>query len=279
MWVKSRVLGLLASVALLAATAPATDPPDPFLWLEDVHGARAQAWVKAENAKTLAVLQRDPHFAGFYAAARAVNGAKDRIPVPAVTGGAVYNFWQDAAHVRGIWRTTSIAITRPPAPQWKTVLDLDALAKDEGKNWAWQGADCDAPSGERCLIFLSEGGEDASTVREFDLPSRTFVAGGFSLPHGKQTVAWADDDTLLVARAWQPGELTTSGYPYVVKSLKRGQALDDAVEIARGHALRRRGHARRTSRRVRATRLLTIDRGVSFFESQQRSCFRRACGA
>ena len=25
---------------------------DPFLWLEDVNGAKAMDWVKAENAKT-----------------------------------------------------------------------------------------------------------------------------------------------------------------------------------------------------------------------------------
>ena len=54
------------------------------------------------------------------------------------------------------------------------------------------------------------------------------------LPHGKQNVAWVDDDTLLVAREWSPGELTSSGYPFVVKQLKRGQTLDRATEIYRG---------------------------------------------
>ena len=88
---------------------------------------------------------------------------------PDSSGGQVYNFWQDAAHVRGIWRTTTIADYAHPAPAWKTVLDLDALAASEGKNWIWQGADCDSPSERRCLIALSDGGEDASTVREFDL--------------------------------------------------------------------------------------------------------------
>ena len=57
-----RIAALLLSALL--GVAPAGDP---YLWLEDVHGTRAMAWVKAENAKTLAVLKNDPNFAGLYA--------------------------------------------------------------------------------------------------------------------------------------------------------------------------------------------------------------------
>jgi prolyl oligopeptidase len=268
MWVTERVLSLVAVVAFLAGAGPLASPADPFLWLEDVHGARAQAWVKSENAKTLAVLQRDPHFATFYDAALAVNSAKDRIPYPDIISGRVYNFWQDATHVRGIWRTTTTADYAKPAPAWTTVIDLDGLAKADGKNWTWQGADCESPGGVRCLISLTEGGEDARTIREFDLPSGRFVADGFSLPRSKQNAAWADDDTLLVAREWQPGELTASGYPYIVKTYKRGTELADAVELTRGTP---------TDVSVEADemhdgaghRLLTIRRSRSFFESQR----------
>jgi prolyl oligopeptidase len=225
------MLGWLIAACSTDATASASDP---FLWLEAVNSPRALAWVKSENAKTLAVLEQDPHFAGFYAAALAINGAHDRIPIPTVVNGRIYNFWQDEGHVRGIWRTTTIADYANPQPAWKTVLDLDALARTEGKNWIWQGADCDSPSGQRCLISLSEGGEDASTIREFDLSTGQFVAGGFVLPRGKQSAAWSDDDTLLVSRAWQPADVTASGYPYIVKRLARGRPLDEAVEIFRG---------------------------------------------
>jgi len=218
------------------STSISAAPNDPYLWLEDRTGPRALNWVKAQNAKTLAILQRDPHFAGFYANALTINEAKDRIPAPAFVNGRIYNFWQDAQHVRGIWRSASLAEYEKPQPAWTTVLDLDTLAKSEQKNWVWQGADCDSPSEKRCMIALSEGGEDASTVREFDLTTRGFVPGGFSLPHGKQSVAWVDDDTLLVSREWAPGQLTTSGYPYIIKKLKRGQPLDSATEVFRGLA-------------------------------------------
>ncbi len=251
------------------SASPAGDAAeDPFLWLEDRTGARALAWVKAENAKTLAVLAKDPHFAGFYANALAINGAKDRIPNPQLINGRVYNLWRDAAHVRGIWRTTTIADYARSKPAWITLIDLDALAAAEGKNWTWQGADCDSPSGRHCLISLSEGGEDASSVREFDLQRKRFDPRGFALPRGKQTLAWADDETLLVAREWAPGEITSSGYPYVVKRLKRGEPLSNAREIFRGtkadvgvepgELSDGQGH-----------RALFIGRSVSFFQSEE----------
>jgi prolyl oligopeptidase len=136
--------------------------------------------------------------------------------------------------VRGVWRKTSKADYASADPHWTTVLDLDALSTAEKANWVWEGANCLSPDDRRCLIMLSDGGEDAQTVREFDLKTMAFVPGGFVLPHSKQNVDWLDADTLLVARDWGPGTMTESSYPFVVKALKRGQGLDQAVEVFRG---------------------------------------------
>jgi prolyl oligopeptidase len=269
-----RGLALTVACAWLIGTAAAAGTfasrqagADPFLWLEDVTSARALQWVRAQNTRTLAVLHDDPHFARFHADALAIYAAKDRIPMPQIVNGRVYNFWQDSQHVRGIWRTTTIAGYTQSAPAWETVLDLDELARAEGRNWVWQGADCDSPSRRRCLISLSDGGEDASTVREFDLSTRRFVAGGFALPRGKQRAVWAGDDALLVSREWRPGELTASGYPYIVKRVERGQPLAAAIELARGT---------KTDVSVdpielhdgQGQRVLGVSRGLSFFESE-----------
>jgi prolyl oligopeptidase len=218
----------------VSASAASTDAPDPYIWLEDVHGARAMAWVEAENAKTLGVLEKDPRFASLYADALKIAQAQDRIPAPTFIQSQIYNFWQDQDHVRGIWRRTTLAQYSNPAPAWETVLDLDALAKSENANWVWQGAECYWPEQRRCLLHLSDGGEDADTVREYDVNDKAFPTGGFVLPRGKQDIAWVDGDTLLAAREWNPGEMTSSGYPYVVKRLKRGQALSNATEVFRG---------------------------------------------
>jgi prolyl oligopeptidase len=209
---------------------------DPFLWLEQVSSPRAMAWVHAENAKTVVVLEHDPHYAGLYATAVALAETRDRIPYPSIIGGQLYNFWQDADHPHGVWRRTTLASYRTAAPAWTTVLDLDALSKSEKANWFWKGASCAEPVERRCLVRLSDGGEDAVTVREFDLPSASFVKDGFVLPHGKQNAAWQDPNTILVAREWAPGEVTSSGYAFVVKRLARGQPLSEAREVFRGKA-------------------------------------------
>ena len=231
--------GLSATMASPGLAAPgdapaAAESSDPFLWLEDAHGERAMDWVKRENARTAAVLEADERFPRLQAEALKIAQAADRIPTPEFIGGKIYNYWQDADHVRGLWRRTSLADYAKPAPKWTTVLDLDALAKAESANWVFKGDDCEWRGERRCLLNLSDGGEDAVTIREFDLVAGGFVRGGFVLPKGKQTVSWADRDTLLIAREWAPGDLTTSGYPFIVKALKRGQPLSSAVEVFRG---------------------------------------------
>src|SRR5579871_1501845 len=225
---------VMAAIAASGIASAATD--DPYLWLEDVNGARAMAWVHAENDKTTAVLEKDPRYGALYADALTIAQAKDRIPNPTTLQHVIYNFWQDADHVRGIWRRTSLADYRTADPHWQTILDLDAVAAGEKANWVYKGADCVEPSEKRCMVSLSDGGEDAVTVREFDLDSATFVDGGFVLPHGKQRSAWEDDSTLLVSREWQPGELTVSGYPFIVRRVTRGEPLTAAKEIFRGTA-------------------------------------------
>ena len=232
--------GLVALTIAAAAAglngAQAATSDDPYLWLEDVSSPKALAWVEQHNAKSTAVLQADPRYQPYYDQALALLQAKDRIPLGQFLNGQIYNFWQDQDHVRGIWRRTSLASYSTGNPQWETVLDLDALAASEKANWVWKGAQCSRPAERRCLINLSDGGEDAVTVREFDLPTKSFVKGGFNLPKGKQRVGWENENSLLVAREWKPGELSRTGYPYVVKRLRRGQPPSAAVELYRGTA-------------------------------------------
>ena len=269
-----RRLTLLVSFAL-ASTQPSRAQPtppeiagDPFRWLEDVSSERAMAWVRSENAKTVAVLEQDPRYAALHSTALAMAQARDRIPYVAFIGGALYNFWQDSTHVRGIWRKTSLASYRTASPTWTTVLDLDALATREKANWVWHGTDCLKPEERFCLLSLSDGGEDASTVREFDVVTRRFVGGGFSLPKGKQRIAWLSADTLLVSREWKPGEMTASGYPFIVKRLARGQSLVTAVEVYRGTPTDVQvGPV--TLVDATGARLSVIYRATSFFETEQ----------
>jgi len=222
------------SAATSAMGGSTTELPDNYQWLEDVHGDRAMAWVKAENERTAKVLEADPRFAEFSAEALKVLESPDRLATPVFRNGTVYNTWQDAEHVRGIVRRTTLADYLTAKPNWQTVLDYDALAKADNEKWVQHGLNCLYPGDGLCLAGLSAGGEDADTLREFDLKTSKFVEGGFVLPKSKQRVAWVDKDTLLIARDWGNGSMTPSGYPYIIKQWKRGQPLDQAREIFRG---------------------------------------------
>ncbi len=204
---------------------------DPWLWLEEVQGERALAWVRERNAQTRQRLEAWPGFDDTRRRILDVLDSRDRIPAIARRGGFVYNFWQDAEHPRGLWRRTTLDDYRQPQPAWDIVLDLDALGRAEGENWVWGGAVCLGPHYTRCLLRLSRGGADAQVIREFDLGTRSFVADGFQLPEAKSEVAWADGDTLYVGTDFGEGSLTDSGYPRIIKRWTRGRPLADAFTV------------------------------------------------
>lgn len=237
-WFKAFCFAGVGSVALTASASGPADATtnDPYIWLEQVDSPRAMQWVRDENDKTLAVLEKDYRYDALYADAVTIAEAKDRIPDPSIEAGQILNFWQDADHVHGILRRTTMESYQHASPQWTTVLDLDDLSRKEKANWFSKGEDFVEPSERRCMVSLSDGGEDAITCREFDFSAGRFVENGFLLPHAKQRLAWEDENTLLVARAATASELTSSGYPYVVRRLKRGMPLADAPEVFRGRA-------------------------------------------
>ncbi len=221
--------GVLAMT--LTATAPAQDTSDPWLWLEEVQGERALAWVRERNAQTRQRLQSWPGFEATRERILQVLDSRDRIPAIARRGDHVYNFWQDADNPRGLWRRTSLAEYRKVTPAWELLLDVDALGRSQGENWVWGGAVCLGPDYTRCLVKLSRGGADAQVVREFDTVTRGFVDGGFSLPEAKSDVVWLDRDTVFVGTDFGPGSLTDSGYPRIIKRWRRGQPLDQATTV------------------------------------------------
>ena len=217
-------------------TPAAKSAEDPYIWLEEKDSPRALAWVEERNAPTVKLLESDPRYRQLYDEALKIAGASDRIPQPSFLNGRIFNFWQDEQHLRGIWRSTSLESYRSANPQWTTVLDIDALNAAEGKSFVFKGAQCLPPEERLCLVSLSEGGEDATEVREFDLASGKFVEGGFRIPRSTQGIAWEDADTLLVGTDWSgtKDDLTESGYPYIIRRVKRGQPLAQASEVYRG---------------------------------------------
>ncbi|MBU3752158.1 MAG: S9 family peptidase, partial [Mycobacterium sp.] len=208
-------------------------PDDPYLWLEDIGGDEALGWVRQRNSATIAEFG-DASFERMRAEALEVLDTDTRIPYVRRRGEYLYNFWRDAANPRGLWRRTTLESYRTDGPDWDVIIDVDELARAEGENWVWAGADVIEPDHSRALVSLSRGGSDASVVREFDMRSRGFLVGGFELPEAKSRVAWEDHDTLLVGTDFGADSLTDSGYPRLVKRWRRGQPLAEAQTLFTG---------------------------------------------
>jgi prolyl oligopeptidase len=221
----------MTSDTAAAETIPESN--DPHLWLEEVTGEDALAWVRARNEPTLAEFG-GAEFERMRTEALEVLDTDARIPYVVRRGEHLYNFWRDAANPRGLWRRTTLDSYRTDSPEWDVLIDIDELGCADNTKWVWAGAGVIEPDHTRALVRLSRGGSDASVVREFDMLTREFVTGGFELPEAKSQVAWADPDTVLVGTDFGADSLTESGYPRVIKRWRRGAPLADAETLFEG---------------------------------------------
>lgn len=281
----SGVLKTASLIALMALVMPGCGPAVPVAsdsmpltpednmhdslnWLEEIDGARALTWVKERNGESLSVLEAEPGFAEYRARAQAILAAPDRIAMPDLMGDMVYNFWQDSAHERGIWRRATLASYTSGEPAWQIVLDLDALAERESENWVWKGANCLEPDYRRCILLLSRGGKDAAILREFDTEKAAFVTDGFNVAEAKTWFDWYDRDHLMIGSDFGPGSRTQAGYPREIRLWRRGTPLASATPLTTVPEQAVGAMAVSRFSRQRADRLL-ID-ALSFFTNDVR---------
>lgn len=218
-----------------AADVEGADDADPYRWLEDITGSTALGWVRERNAESLAALGNSPRFTRLRDEIREVLDSRERIPYVTRRGGYLYNFWQDEANPRGLWRRTTAEEYPKDEPDWEILLDLDELARREDENWVWQGAPVLRLGGYRlALVHLSRGGADASVIREFDIGERSFVDGGFTVPEAKTDVSWIDANQIYIGTDFGPGSLTASGYPRLARLWRRGTPLTEAALVYEG---------------------------------------------
>lgn len=228
---------LLSSIVLsillfsCASTTHKISDVDPYLWLEEIESPEAINFAKKENDETLFKLKKEKIFEPIKNELTKIAYDKNRVPWAYPMQGMFYNFWQDKKSVRGIWRRTSFKEYQKNRPKWEVLLDLDLLAKNENENWVWSGSRCLPPQYKLCLISLSRGGKDAEVVREFDLTKKQFVKDGFTLPEAKSNVSWRDQNSLYVATDEGAGTTTDSGYPRILKILKRNEQLKDSKPL------------------------------------------------
>lgn len=236
-------------------------------YLEEVLGDKALSEVKSWNKRSLDRLMADPRFKNMEAEALEILQSKDKIPYVSYRGGEVHNFWQDATHVRGIWRKSTLESYLAEDTQWETVLDFDKLSKDEDKNWVYKGNNCLSPNYELCMVNLSDGGKDAVVRREFNAKTKTFVEGGFVTEESKGTIDWVDEDTVIVGVDFGDNTLTDSGYPRQAKLWKRGTPISEATLLGEGEQ-EDVGYWGGTMELADGSREIINARSVTFYDSE-----------
>ena len=210
---------------------------DPYLWLEEIDGARATAFVEEQSKRTLDAFG-GAGFARDRDLLAEIYDRPDNIPYVNRRDGLLYNLWKDANNPRGLWRRTTLEEFRKQDPGWELLLDLDRLAADEKQDWLLNISHSRAGNHPRTILGLSRGGSDAVTLREFDRDTKSFVADGFSLPEAKGGADWLDDDALLLSSAHGEGMATASGYARTVRLWRRHTPVDQApvvFEVPRDH--------------------------------------------
>ena len=255
-------------VALLATAAVAQSAADPNLWLEEIEGAKPLATVKAWNAETEDKLTRDPRYAERpQACARdpGRRGADRDCPTGSwATGSPTCGAMRRTRAVCGGFRPSTPICAA--SPEWLTVIDVDALGKQEGKILGLARRQL-----PRARLYPLPGlaverrhrCRRGARIRPQDRRASSDRRCGFIVPEAKSEVNWIDRDTLLVATDWGAGSLTTSGYPRIAKVWKRGTPLA-ARDHDQGSArrIRRAQHHRRHRTRPGAIRCSACRRAI-----------------
>ena len=203
-WPVLTALVLLPHAPMTHAQTPL---PDPYLWLEDVHGEQALDWVRQRNAESEALLQAQLGYEELRASIREVLDSREQIPHVSRRGAWLYNLWRDAANPRGLWRRTTLAEYRQAEPAWETVIDIDGLGRAEGENWVWAGA-----STLGLIAATGEARDKGDVGDEADAP----CASGIDLAAALPQLPWMQlDNPYPPMEPLEPDQIETISAPHL----------------------------------------------------------------
>ena len=200
-------------------------------WLEQIYGEEALKWVEQQNKVTSKKFSEHPNYKEIYDKVYRVLTEEPQIPKIIKVENFFYNFWQDQHHLKGVWRRVNIEKFNDQQIEWETVLDIDVLSAKEGKYWVFHDVDFLNHENQRCLIYLSEDGKDATEIREFDLIKKDFITEGFFLPQAKNQASWINQDEIFILTDFGEESLTQAGYPNTIKKWHRDQDIEQAKVV------------------------------------------------
>jgi prolyl oligopeptidase len=227
---------LCAMASTAGAQQSAAPQQDKYAYLTPQLGEKALAWVKQQTDATRAKLEASPTFKDVLTDMQTVHA--DQVPLPAyhLLGEHRYmRFEHNQAHPYGRIQVSEAEADGRPKSTWQTVFDLDAYNKGKPQpytiKWTQPEKECLAPDYDQCMIPLYFNGGQNNAYVELDLKSRRVVEDGFSIPPGRNMVAWLDRNTLLVAHTTGGVRVMPSQFPAELHLWKRGTPLAQAQKI------------------------------------------------
>lgn len=229
-------LALIGTVAA-AAAQPIAQARDPYAFLTPQFGKRAIRWAKEQTDTTRARLESSPSFRAVLADIQSVHARERPLPTYYLLGGRLFmRLERDKLHPYGRIAVANAGPQGLPGA-WRTVFDLDAYDRTVPVpytfKWLTPEAECLAPTYDRCMISLYyDGGQDNAYV-EVDLRTGKVVEDGFHIRPGRNSVAWLDRDTLLVAQTTAGAPAHANQFPAELQLWRRGTPLSHAPVIFR----------------------------------------------
>jgi prolyl oligopeptidase len=232
--------GLVAWVFCVMAWAAGaqqrTAQVDKYAYLIPQSGAQALAWVKQQTDATRVKLEASPTFKAVFADMQAVHADESPLPRYHLLGPHRYlRFEHNQGHPYGRIEIADVGPDGRRAGAWATVFDLDAYNKSMPQpytiKWLQPQRECLAPAFDRCMIPLWLNGGQNNAYIELDLKTAQVVKDGFSIPPGRNSVAWLDPNTLLVAHTTGGVRVMPSQFAAQLHVWKRGTPLLRAPKI------------------------------------------------
>ncbi len=196
------------------------DPPTLFSGSKTSKATRALTWVRAQNDRSLKQLTADARYDRYYKAALAILEDKSRIPMGSIARRtAVYNFWQDDVNCARPLASRDARIVRDAVAGMADAA-RSRRAREEGRSQLGVEGRLVRAAARRALhgaaLEWRQGCEHQSRVRSREARVRR---GRFRVARGESgSHVGRNKDTLIVATDWGEKTLTTSGYPFIVKS-------------------------------------------------------------
>lgn len=191
-------LSMLAPLAALAQSkAPPTPTdkasstlhgvtvPDPYRWLENADSPKVQAWIRAQNAHTEAVLAAMPQGKAITARVQQLAVTSTTRSTPMLSGGTLFYFRHTPPQPQ------PVLVAQPwPDGKARVLVNPNADGGQTAITNAWP-----SPDGRYLAYGTAEGGSEMTTIHVLD------VATGETLP---DTLPWAGGGTTPQALAWDP---------------------------------------------------------------------------